>query len=128
MDRTDAPLVLVLEDDPGAAEALAALLADWGYDCVYGENLEAVADVVASRAGEVRAIIADYQLHGGGAGLDAAAALAHLGVAAPTLILTGTLAGQARRQAAAAGFQFMEKPAAPRRLQAWLERTAGLGR
>lgn len=126
-DRTEAPLVLLLEDDPGAAEALAALLADWGYDCVHGDSFAAVAPQVAPRAGEVRAIISDFNLQGG-TGIEAIAGLAALGVEAPTLILTGTLAGQARRQAAAAGHQFMEKPAAPKRLQAWLERTAGLGR
>lgn len=126
--RTDAALVLVLEDDPGAAGALAALLSDWGYDCVHGDSLEAVAPVVAQRSTEVRAIISDFDLGGGATGIEAIAALSALGVVAPALILTGTLAGEARRQAAAAGCHFMEKPAAPKRLHAWLERMAGLGR
>ena len=126
--RTGPNLVVVLEDDVGAAEALAELLVAWGYDCVHGDCFEAVATRVAPRSADVRAIISDFHLGGGSTGPQAIAALVEVGIAAPVLILTGTLAGRARRAALADGHQVMEKPAAPKRLRAWLERMADLGR
>jgi DNA-binding NtrC family response regulator len=115
------PLVLILEDDVRSADALAMLLADWGYECLQGETLEAVLPIVRDRAGEFRAVISDYHLASGTTGVDAAKAMKALGVAAPVLLLTGTLRGQARRTAADAGYRFMEKPAPPEHLKAWLQ-------
>ena len=117
--------MVVLEDDPGSAEALAALLGDWGYDCVQGDRLEAVAGRLHGRSTDVRAIISDYHLQGGANGVDAIVGLGRLGVAAPALLLSGTLGGRARRVAGAAGHQHMEKPVAPRRLKAWLQQVIG---
>lgn len=121
------PLVVVLEDDPASADALARLLGDWGCECVHGDAFEAVADLVAPRADQVRAIISDYHLKGETNGIEAVAALMGLGVAAPAVILTGTLRGEARRAVSAAGLPFIEKPVAPKRLKAWLERVAQIG-
>ena len=120
-DPDRAALVVVLEDDRGAAKALAALLDDWGYECVYGDRLESIAGRVAPRSHEVRAIISDDHLQGGTTGVDAVAGLLEIGVAAPALLLTGALAGKARRVRSAGGFHYMEKPVAPRRLKAWLD-------
>lgn len=116
-------LIAVLEDDPGAAQALAALLEDWGYGCVLGDRLESVVAQIATRLDEVSAIISDYHLPGGATGVDAIARLRELGATAPALILTATLAGRARRRAGAAGHTVMEKPVAARRLKAWLDRS-----
>jgi DNA-binding NtrC family response regulator len=117
-----AGLVIVLEDDRQSAEALALLLGDWGYECLHGEALDEVLPLVRQRAGEIRAVISDYHLHGGTTGIEAARAIEAAGVAAPILLLTGTLRGAARRAAGAAGYRFMEKPVAPERLKAWLDR------
>lgn len=115
------PLVLILEDDLRSADALAMLLADWGYECLQGDTLEAVLPIVRSRAGDIRAVISDYHLASGTTGVDAAKALKALGVTAPVLLLTGTLRGEARRSATAAGHRFMDKPASPQQLQGWLQ-------
>lgn len=116
----EAGLVVVLEDDRAAAEALTFLLNDWGYDCAVGSAVEEALSALQGRTDEVRAVISDYHLRDGGTGIEAIAVLAEHGVTAPTLLLTGTLRGAARRTAAAAGYQFMEKPVSPARLQAWL--------
>jgi DNA-binding NtrC family response regulator len=114
-------LVLLLEDDWRSAEALALLLDDWGYECVHGPSFEAVLPAVRERAGEVRAVISDYHLQDGATGIEAARRTAEHGVAAPVLLLTGTLRGAARQAAGMAGYRFMEKPVAPERLKAWLD-------
>ncbi|HYG25992.1 MAG TPA: response regulator [Caulobacteraceae bacterium] len=119
-------LVLLLEDDWRSAEALALLLDDWGYECVHGPSLDVAFAAVRERSGEVRAVISDYHLQGGATGIEAAQAAAGHGIAAPVLLLTGTLRGGARRAAEAAGYRFMEKPVAPARLKAWLDEAAPL--
>ena len=124
---TDLPgpaLVIVLEADPACADALAMLLADWGYECVLGDRLAVVADAASRRKAEARAIICDEHL-GAESGLEAVDGLLQLGVAAPVLILAGGLRAQARRIAAACGGAVLDKPAPPQRLKAWLEQTSG---
>ena len=116
-----AGLVIVLEDDPRSAEALALLLGDWGYECLHGKALDEVLPLVRPRAAEIRAVISDYHLHGGTTGIEAAKAIEANGVTAPVLLLTGTLRGAARQTASAAGYRFMEKPVAPERLKTWLD-------
>ena len=110
-------LVLVLEDDPRLAAALALLIQDWGYECATGRKLEDLLPVLQSRAGDVRAVISDYHLADGATGVAAAKALAALGLALPILLLTGTLRGAARQAAQAEGYAFLEKPVAPERLR-----------
>lgn len=119
------PLVVVIEDDARAAEALATLLDDWGYECLHADDVEEVAGLVAGRSHEVGAIISDYHLHGGQTGLEAIARMADAGVTAPALLLTATLGGRARRVSSAAGYPYMEKPVAPQRLKAWLDAQTG---
>lgn len=115
------PLVVLLEDDPRSANALMTLLGDWGFECLHGESVEQALPLLRDRAGEVRAIISDFHLADGTTGVDAARRLAAAGVVAPTLLLTGTLRGSARRAASAAGHRFLEKPAPPETLRRWLD-------
>jgi len=117
-----APLVIVLEDDRRAADALILLLADWGYDCVHGESFAVAMAALGDRAVQVRAIISDFHLADGTTGIEAAEKARQRGIAAPVLMLTGTLRGAARRSAAAAGHQFMEKPVDADKLKRWLRK------
>jgi DNA-binding NtrC family response regulator len=113
-------LVLVLEDDPGSAEALKILIEDWGFECAHGACFGELLPTIEARADDVCAILSDFHLQGGETGLEAIQQAAKAGVSAPVLLMTGTLRGKARRDAAAAGHRFMEKPVAPDRLRAWL--------
>ena len=117
-----APLVVVLEDDRRAADALILLLADWGYDCVHGESFTEAMAALDDRYAQVRAIISDFHLADGTTGIEAAEKARQRGIAAPVLMLTGTLRGAARRSAGAAGHQFMEKPVEADRLKRWLRK------
>lgn len=121
---TKTRLVLLLEDDRRSAEALAMLLDDWGYECVHGPSFETAFRGVSERTGEVRAVISDYHLQDGATGIEAAQLTVENGIAAPILLLTGTLRGAARQAAGLAGYRFMEKPVAPERLKAWLDEVA----
>lgn len=115
-------LVLVLEDDPRLAAALALLLQDWGYECAAGRRLEDLLPILQSRGGEVRAVVSDYHLADGVTGVAAAKAMAARGLDPPVLLLTGTLRGAARRTAQAEGYVFLDKPVAPERLRRLLHR------
>lgn len=114
------PLVAVLEDDPRSAAAMQMLLQDWGFASLLGAELDELLQRLAGREHEVRAIVTDFQLRGGPDGVGAIARLRGVGVDAPALVLTGTVKGRARRAASAAGHAFIEKPAQPARLRAWL--------
>jgi DNA-binding NtrC family response regulator len=116
-------LVLLLEDDRRSAEALALLLDDWGFECVHGPTFETAFTAVRDRVAEVRAVISDYHLQDGETGVQAVRLAVEQGIAAPVLLLTGTLHGAARQAAGMAGYRFMEKPVAPARLKAWLDAT-----
>ena len=108
-----ARLVLVLEEDARSADALATLLADWGYDCLHGRD---VADMLPQvRRSDVFAIISDYRLSEG------VSHAANSGVVAPALLLAGSVSGHAERQARAAGHSCLAKPARPESLKAWLD-------
>lgn len=120
-------LVVLLEDDPRSADALQTLLSDWGFECLRGETLGQILPALRDRAGEVRALISDYHLPDGATGVEAAQALEAIGIAPPTLLLTGTLRGSARRIAAAAGYVFMDKPASADRLRRWLHQATAHG-
>ena len=101
------------------------LLEDWGYECVHGPSFQTALQAVGDRAGDVRAVISDYHLQDGTTGLEAASIAAEHGIVAPTLLLTGTLRGAARRAAESAGYRFMEKPVAPEHLKVWLDQAVG---
>jgi DNA-binding NtrC family response regulator len=110
------PLVVLLEDDPLAADAMRRLLVDWGFECLHGAALSEVLPKLAARAAEVRAIISDDRLQDGASGVEALHAAQANGIGAQGLILTASLGGRVR----AAGYPAMEKPVAPDRLRAWL--------
>lgn len=115
-------LVLVIEDDPGAAEALGMLLADWGAEVVHTRNGEAVAAELGTSLNDVRWIITDFHL---GDGQDGITVVKRLRAAAPrarVLILSGSFGGRATAEAAQAGFDVMQKPARAKSIIEWLER------
>jgi two-component system, sensor histidine kinase len=117
-------LVLVLEDDARAADALALLIEDWGYECVHAAEFDELIPTIEARRSDVRGLITDFHLENGTTGLDAIAGIREMGLDAPVLLLTGTLRGKARRDAAEGGHSFMEKPVAPDRLKRWIDQVA----
>lgn len=117
------PLILILEDDPGAAAALAMVLDDWGYETLGGTAPQDLDPALVGREREVRAIITDYHLNGC-TGPQAIAGLRARGIEGEVLMMTGTLRGKARLEAKSAGHAILDKPVAVDDLFSWLERTA----
>lgn len=115
-------LVLLVEDDAAAAEALLLILRDWGAEVIHGADGAGLEAAASERLGEVRWIITDFHL---GKGEDGVALIKRLRNAAPearVLVLSGSFTGRATADAAEAGFEVMQKPARARSIIEWLER------
>jgi DNA-binding response OmpR family regulator len=122
MTSQDTPLVLLVEDDAAAAEALLLVLRDWGAEVIHGPNGEALVSAANGRLGSVRWIITDFHL---GKGEDGVALVKRLRTAAPAsrvLVLSGSFTAKATAEAAEAGFDVMQKPARAKSIIEWLER------
>ncbi len=103
--------VLVVDNEPEALAALAAVLRGWG--CI----VSAVADGAAAEAvlarGDCALWIFDYHLDHGDDGVALHARLAARGVAAPSLILSADQTGAVRVAAQEAGLPLLVKPMRP---------------
>jgi DNA-binding NtrC family response regulator len=119
------PLIILLEDDSASAEAMQLVLRDWGADVVHGADADDVSSAAGSRAAQARMIITDFHLTATD-GVSAAEQLRKRAPGAQVLVLSGSPGNDAKRAAKSAGYTFMQKPAPPRDLIAWLERTAAL--
>jgi two-component system, sensor histidine kinase len=116
-----AALVVLIEDDPMVRLGQTMLLKDWGYEVVADASLSAVKAALKGATGEIAAIITDYHLGDSGTGPDAALALAKdVGTSIPTLVLSASLGRSSGKAAALHGFDMLEKPVDPERLQGWL--------
>jgi DNA-binding NtrC family response regulator len=114
-------LVLLVEDDAAAAEALLLILNDWGAEVIHGARGDALA-AANGRLADVGWIITDFHL---GQGEDGISLVKRLRTSAPTarvLVLSGSFTGRATAEAAQAGFDVMQKPARAKSIIEWLER------
>jgi hypothetical protein len=115
-------LVLLVEDDVAAAEALLLILRDWGAEVIHGPDGDALVANVGGRLGEVRWIITDFHLGKGQNGIALVKRLRDAAPAARVLVLSGSFTGRATADAAEAGFDVMQKPARAKSIIEWLER------
>jgi DNA-binding NtrC family response regulator len=115
------PLILLLEDDAAAAEALQLVLRDWGADVVHGLDAAQVFAAAGARASGASMIITDFHLGANVTGVTLAQQLRETAPGARVLVLSGSVSGEAQRAAADAGYAFLRKPAPPRAIIDWLE-------
>ncbi len=115
-------LVLLLEDDPAAAEALALILHDWGAEVIHSPEPEALVSAAGERLSTVQWIITDFHLGRRENGVTLVKGLQSAAPAARVLVLSGSFTGRATAEAAEAGFDVMQKPARAKSIIAWLER------
>ncbi len=117
------PLILLLEDDAAAAEALQLVLRDWGADVVHGLDAEQVFSAAGARASGASMIITDFHLGAEVNGVSLARQLREIAPGARVLVLSGSVSGEAQRAATDAGYAFIRKPALPRTIIDWLEQS-----
>jgi CheY-like chemotaxis protein len=115
------PLALIIEDDPGSAEALSLILRDWGADVAHAASDGAI-EAYKGRFADLRWIITDFHLGAGPDGVTLVQRLAGFAPQARVLVLSGSFHGRATAAAADAGFEVMQKPARAEAIVAWLER------
>lgn len=120
-DIGDKPVILVIEDEPEAREALELILQDWGGEIIAGAHERDIAAAVAGRWNEIRYIIADFDLGPEPDGVTLAQRFARRAPRARVLVMSGLLSADATRAAARAGYSFVPKPATAKTILTWLE-------
>ncbi len=112
--------VLLVDNDPGALEALRRLLEGWG--C----RVDAVVDGAGAEAALARQPatlwLFDYHLDGGDTGVALRARLAARFGARPTLILSADVGAEVRRAVLDEGLSLLQKPVRPLALKSVLDR------
>jgi DNA-binding NtrC family response regulator len=114
--------VVIIDDEPAAADALAVIIRDWGADVAVGSNARPIAEQLGSRVNEVGWIITDFNLGPGPDGVALAQEFASAAPGAKVLVLSGSFHGRATAAAAKAGYEIMQKPARAEMIVSWLER------
>ncbi len=114
-------VVLLVEDDPVAGQAIAGLIEAFGYTVKLApQALAALSEIEA--AGAFDAMVFDFDLPGMD-GCELASLLRQRGVTTPIVALTAGAHGDEEQRARAAGMDvFLRKPALPEELREALER------
>jgi CheY-like chemotaxis protein len=123
--EAQANMVVVLEDDPRLRSALCLLLSDWDFRTADGANAGEALARIGTAHNAVTAVITDYDLGAGFNGIDEVRALRAAGIAAPVLVISGSMRGNAGELARQAGFHFLSKPVKPLDIQNWLATRSG---
>jgi signal transduction histidine kinase/CheY-like chemotaxis protein len=119
--------VLMVEDDPPVAAALAGLLDLWG--CTVTPCTRAREAEAALAAAAPQVVITDFRLAGGRTGLDLLRVLrAQAGASFGGIVLTGEGDRDSLRAIGAEGFLTLHKPVAPARLRAAIQTALREGR
>jgi CheY-like chemotaxis protein len=126
-DASTAKLVVVIDDDPLALDAIGGLLRAWGYQAVTAASEGAALAQLAELRQQPDLIISDYHLGAGTTGIEAIERIRGT-YQVPAILVTGDVAPERLREAHACGHQLLHKPVNPGRLHALLgrvlERTA----
>ncbi|MGE3302017.1 MAG: response regulator [Hyphomonadaceae bacterium] len=117
-------LVMLMEDDPAARDALGLLLADWGYDPLAAPDAAVAAAKLAGAQKPLFAVVTDFNLGRGPDGVAAALTLIAQHPAARVLVVSGSMRGKAAVEAKAAGFDYLSKPVRPEAIENWLDSLA----
>ncbi|PZQ12918.1 MAG: hybrid sensor histidine kinase/response regulator [Ancylobacter novellus] len=121
-------LVVVVENDTAAREALCRLLASWEADVVGARDLAELRKALVS-ADAPRVAVLDYHLDNGECGLDAADWLrARYGTALPVIVSTADHTAEVAARIQQAGAELIHKPMKPAQLRALISHLVGPAR
>jgi CheY-like chemotaxis protein len=120
-DPASGKLIVVIEDDALALDAMRGLLRRWGCLVVTAESESAALASLADDDQWPDLIISDYRLADGHTGIEAIQRLrSALGAPIPAFLVTGDIAPERLREASANGFHLLHKPVGPMALRAML--------
>jgi len=113
--------VLLIENDPSSAEAMAALLEKWGCDVATTTSATDAMESIGALGEPPDAIIADLHLDHGENGLDAVNAIREqIKIDVPAIIVTADYSTDAEREAAIYGLELLRKPIKPAEMRSLL--------
>ena len=120
-DPASGKLIVVIEDDALALDAMRGLLRRWGCLVVTAESESAALASLADDDQRPDLIISDYRLADGHTGIEAIQRLrSAFGAPIPAFLVTGDIAPERLREASANGFHLLHKPVGPMALRAML--------
>jgi CheY-like chemotaxis protein len=120
-DASTARLVVIIDDDPLALDAIAGLLRCWGYRAVSAASDGAALAQLAQLRQSPDLIISDYHLAEGATGIEAIERI-RKAYRVPAILMTGDAAPERLREAHAHGHQVLHKPVNPGPLRTMLTR------
>lgn len=113
--------ILLIENDPSGAEAMAVLLEKWGCDVATTISAADAQERIGALGGVPDAIIADLHLDNDENGLAAVEAIRQqTRIEIPALIVTADYSADAAREAAIRGLEVLKKPIRPAELRSLL--------
>jgi signal transduction histidine kinase/CheY-like chemotaxis protein len=114
-------LIMVIDDDPLALDAMDDLLRTWGFAVVAAASERDAAAALAACGKTPDLVIADYHLAQGRTGIDAVETIRKsLQAPVPALLVSGDTAADHLRDVAAMGYHLLHKPVSPMALRATL--------
>ena len=113
--------ILIVENDPSSAEAMALLLEKWGCDVAKTISTADALERLGALGGTPDAIIADLHLDSDESGLEAVNAIRQqVKSEIPAMIVTADYSVDAAREAAVHGFELLKKPVKPAEMRSLL--------
>jgi signal transduction histidine kinase len=113
--------ILLIENDPSSAEAMAALLEKWGCDVATTISAADAMERMGALGEPPDAIIADLHLDSGDNGLDAVNAIREqIKIDVPAIIVTADYSTDAEKEAAIYGLELLRKPVKPAEMRSLL--------
>jgi signal transduction histidine kinase/CheY-like chemotaxis protein len=104
-------LIIVIDDDNSAREAIEDLLRAHGYDVIAAASIPQMRARLETTRPDAQMIVADYRLGDGVTGVEAIAAIQPLlAKTVPAIIVTGDTSPDRIREATASGYPLLHKP------------------
>ena len=134
-DRAEAPahradlsgrLIVAIDDEAAIVEAMRVLMSGWGVEVIASLTGDDVLEAVHAAGRMPDLIIADYRLGGGATGTEVIDRLRReLDPEIPALLVSGSMAPELVREAAASRCAFMLKPVQPEKLRELIDAALG---